>query len=89
MIESKPHAKSTLINRNLRVRGRRTSVRLERAMWDALCAVASARRQTVHDLATTIDQRRSASSLTSAIRSYLLVYFWRRSGGIPRPHETD
>jgi predicted DNA-binding ribbon-helix-helix protein len=69
-------AVSTLVNRNVTVNGRRTSVRLEPAMWDALREIAARERRTLHDIVTEIDGRREASSLTAAIRVYIVVY-WR------------
>ena len=69
-------AGSTLVNRNVTVGGRRTSVRLEPAMWDALREIAARERRTLHEIITEIDRRRDASSLTAAIRVYIVVY-WR------------
>lgn len=85
---------STLISRNVSIRGRRTSLRLEPAMWDALAEIARRERMTVHALCTAIDERRRESSLTAAIRVFALSYFrtaatedgHRRAGhGKPRP----
>jgi predicted DNA-binding ribbon-helix-helix protein len=67
---------STLVNRNVTVGGRRTSVRLEPAMWDALREIAARERRTLHEIITEIDRQREASSLTAAIRVYIVVY-WR------------
>jgi predicted DNA-binding ribbon-helix-helix protein len=69
-------AGSTLVNRNIVVGGRRTSVRLEPAMWDALREIAAREQRTLHQLVTDIDSHREASSLTAAIRVFIVVY-WR------------
>lgn len=66
---------STLINRNVTVSGRRTSMRLEPAMWEALQQICSREGKTLNELVTEIDRMRSESSLTAAIRVYLLGYF--------------
>jgi predicted DNA-binding ribbon-helix-helix protein len=66
---------STLMNGNVTVAGRRTSVRLEPAMWDALHQLCRREGKTLNALVTEIDRQRSASSLTAAIRVHLLRYF--------------
>jgi predicted DNA-binding ribbon-helix-helix protein len=81
---------STLDNRNVTVAGHRTSIRLEPAMWDALRLVCERERASIHEIVTAIERARSESSLTSAIRVFLLRYFmnaategghWRASHG--------
>lgn len=66
---------STLVNRNVFIGRRRTSVRLEPAMWDALAEICRREQMTVHDLCGLIDERRRASSLTAAIRVFIVTYF--------------
>jgi predicted DNA-binding ribbon-helix-helix protein len=66
---------SSLVIRNIVVAGHRTSVRLEPVMWDALHDIARRLQVTVHDLVTGIDRERSASSLTAAIRVYIVDYY--------------
>jgi predicted DNA-binding ribbon-helix-helix protein len=68
-------APSTLVNRNVTVRDRRTSMRLERAMWEALHEICRREGRRLNELVTEIDAQRSESSLTAAIRVYLLRYF--------------
>jgi predicted DNA-binding ribbon-helix-helix protein len=68
-------APSTLVNRNVTVRDRRTSMRLERAMWEALHEICRREGKSLNELVTEIDAQRSESSLTAAIRVYLLRYF--------------
>lgn len=67
--------RSTLISSNVTVAGHRTSVRLEPAMWDALAYVCKAEQKSVHRLVSEIAQRQDESSLTAAIRVYLMRYF--------------
>jgi predicted DNA-binding ribbon-helix-helix protein len=66
---------STLVNRNVTVAGRRTSIRLEPVMWDALQHVCRREGTGLNALVTEIDRQRVESSLTASIRVYLLRYF--------------
>jgi len=69
------HRASTLVSRNVSVNARRTSLRLEPPMWDALEEIARRERMTIHQLCTQVDARRHESSLTAAIRVFTLSYF--------------
>jgi predicted DNA-binding ribbon-helix-helix protein len=64
-----------LVIRNIVVRGKRTSVRLEPEMWEALREVVALQGLSVNQLATQLDRRRSGSSLTSAIRVYVVEFY--------------
>jgi predicted DNA-binding ribbon-helix-helix protein len=55
-------------------------VRLEPEMWDAFHEIAAEQGKTVNALATEIDDMRTASSLTSAIRLYIVRYYRSRLG---------
>jgi len=66
---------STLVNRNVVVEKRRTSLRLEPAMWDAMAEICRREEISLHDLCTLIGRRRHASSLTAAIRVFIVAYF--------------
>jgi len=61
--------------RNIVVAGRRTSVRLEPMMWDALSEIADQEQKTVHQLVTEVDRQRTESSLTAAIRVYIVRFY--------------
>lgn len=68
--------RSTLINRNIMVGGRRTSVRLEPEMWSALLDIARREDQTIHLLATQVAScKKPETSLTAAIRVFCLSYY--------------
>jgi predicted DNA-binding ribbon-helix-helix protein len=67
--------KSTLRSGNITVAGRRTSIRLEPAMWQALREISAREGKTMHVLVTDIERGRAQSSLTAAIRVFLLDYF--------------
>lgn len=66
---------STLINRNIVVAGHRTSMRLEPEMWDALTEICAREKCSVKEICTLIDSSRGSSSLTSAVRVFILAYF--------------
>ena len=68
-------SQSTLVNRNIKIADRRTSVRLEQLMWDALQEIATREGMSVHEVCQKIDRSRSESSLTAGIRVYILTYF--------------
>ena len=50
-------------------------------MWDALHDIARRLRVTTHDLVTDIDRVRTASSLTAAIRIYIVDFY--RAAALP------
>ncbi|MBV9863003.1 MAG: ribbon-helix-helix domain-containing protein [Alphaproteobacteria bacterium] len=66
---------SSLVVRNIVVGGRRTSVRLEPLMWDALREIAAQERKTLHELVTEIARRRPASTLTASIRVFIVDFY--------------
>ena len=74
--------KTTLVSRNITVLGRRTSVRLEPEMWMALREIAAREQCTMHDICTLISVRKNPrTSLTGAIRVFLMLYFRAASTG--------
>jgi len=63
-------------HRNIVVSGRRTSVRLEPEMWDGLGEICRRERSTVHHVCTMVSiQKLEATSLTAAIRVFVMRYF--------------
>jgi predicted DNA-binding ribbon-helix-helix protein len=72
-----PHQKnaSSLVPRNVVVEGRRTSIRLEQAMWDAFNEILEREAVSASDLVTAVERTRDASTLTAAIRVYIMEYF--------------
>ncbi len=66
---------SSLVNRNVTIGRRRTSLRLEPAMWDALEEICRREEMNQHELCERIDERRRASSLTAAIRVFIVTYY--------------
>lgn len=56
--------------------GRRTSIRLETPMWEAMLEIARREGGTIHDVCTSIwDVKPEEVSLTAAIRVFAMTYF--------------
>ena len=70
IIETLPH-QSANKKRSVVVAGHRTSVSLENVFWDHLRMMAKARRVSINELVTEIDQSRDGR-LSSAIRVFIL-----------------
>jgi predicted DNA-binding ribbon-helix-helix protein len=72
---------SILESRNVTVGNKRTSMRLEPQMWDAIEQIAVREGVTINNLCTQIDKRRSDRTLpvglTSATRIFIISYFRR------------
>src|SRR6266851_7665315 len=83
------NAPSSLVIRNVVVGGHRTSVRLEPVMWDALHDIARRLRVTMHDLVTDIDRERTASSLTAAIRVYIVDFYRDAAASAGQPQAAE
>ena len=66
---------SRLVSRNVTVNGHRTSLRLEQDVWDALEEVCGREGLSLHEVCTHIENRRSGSSRTAAVRAFVLGYF--------------
>ncbi|MBK1696517.1 ribbon-helix-helix domain-containing protein [Rhodovibrio salinarum] len=68
---------SGLINRNVTVNGRRTSLRLEPEMWDALEEIAKREGVRVGDVVSRIDRspRGRGAGLTARVRVFAMGYF--------------
>jgi predicted DNA-binding ribbon-helix-helix protein len=67
--------RSTLVMRNVRVGARRTSLRLESAVWEALGDIAEREGVPLNRLLTRIAGGQSESSFTASVRVYALGYY--------------
>jgi predicted DNA-binding ribbon-helix-helix protein len=67
--------RSSLVPRNVVVDGHRTSIRLEEAMWDAFNEILEREGISASDLVSAVEHGRKASTLTAAIRVYIMHYF--------------
>lgn len=72
-------------SRNVYVSGRRTSMRLEAGLWEALEEIGRREDQTIHELCTTVDGVRGELSLTAAVRAAVVDYFWQRLSAKEQP----
>jgi len=75
---------TTLVSRNVIVNGRRTSLRLEPEMWEALDEIAKREATSINDLVAFVDRNRDAATLTSDVRVFVLSYF--RGAATERGH---
>lgn len=67
---------SSLVTRNIRLADKRTSVRLEPLLWQALEDVARRQKISIHELCTQIHKTKpERGGLTSAMRVHLLGYY--------------
>ena len=66
---------SSLINRNVTTDAGRTSMRLEREVWDALDEICARERTSVAGLVRLVDMRARNGGRTSAVRVHVLGYF--------------
>ncbi len=79
---------SNLKIKNVTIAGRRTSIRMEQQMHDALREVAGHYGMTIHELCTLINGARpKGQSLASAIRVYLLDFYRKGGTSQRRPNE--
>lgn len=74
-IEARAGMNSRLQSRNVSINGHRTSLRLERDVWDALEEICEREKMTVHETCTHVDQQRKGSSRTAAVRTFILGYY--------------
>lgn len=63
------------VRRVVMVDGRRTSLSLEPAFWAALDNVCVREQRSRAEIVTEIDRARGATSLTGAVRVFVLNYF--------------
>lgn len=64
-----------LVTGNVRIAGRRTSIRLESALWSALDVICTRENLSKHELCSKIAaSRQKRTSVTSAIRAYIVKY---------------
>ena len=65
-----------LAARNVHINGKRTSVRLERHMWESLKDIAKREKSSVDRICTTIfNAEHKETTLTAAIRVFIMLYY--------------
>lgn len=63
---------SGIVKRSVMVSGHKTSISLEDEFWDRLKVIAAEQKRTLGDIVTGIDQDRTGTNLSSAIRLFIL-----------------
>lgn len=70
------HTPGALQSKNIRIHKRRTSVRLEPEMWDALNEIATLEDCSIHDVCSTVyDLKEKGTSYTAALRVFMMEYY--------------
>ncbi|WP_348982895.1 ribbon-helix-helix domain-containing protein [Azospirillum sp. TSA6c] len=64
-----------LLCRNVKVSGRRTSLRMEPYIWDSLKEICEREQMTLNEICTQIDERRGEANLTASIRVFIVSYY--------------
>ena len=72
------HPKSIHPIRNVRIQGRRTSVRLEPEFWEGLNELLRRENVSLDDFCDHVDARKGNASFSSTMRSQILGFFRRR-----------
>jgi predicted DNA-binding ribbon-helix-helix protein len=67
--------KSQVVKRSIVIAGRKTSVSLEDAFWQALKEIANGRHMTLSELVAAIDTGRQYGNLSSGIRLFVLDFY--------------
>ena len=67
--------RTKLISKNVTINGRRTSLRLEKASWEAIDDICKCEGLTLHELCSLIESRRQGASRTSAVCAFIVTYF--------------
>jgi predicted DNA-binding ribbon-helix-helix protein len=68
-------AVSRLLSFSVVARDRRTSIRLEPELWDALCEIAEREGQDVNTLVRQAEAVAFTGTRTSAVRVFIVAYF--------------
>ena len=67
--------KAKLISKNVTINGRRTSLRLEQASWEAIADICECEGLTLHELCSLIEGRRDGAGRKSTVRAFIVTYF--------------
>ncbi len=72
---------SSTINRNVIIKGHRTSIRLESDEWTALKEICGREDVTINQLCAHVAENRAEKAFTSGLRVFMLNYFRQRPKG--------
>lgn len=88
-MEDRMDVANRLAMRSVTINGRRTTMRLEPSMWNALRRIAEDHRLTVNQLCSRIDDTRGEMSMTAAVRSYIVSYLQKMPVAAPESGEMQ
>jgi predicted DNA-binding ribbon-helix-helix protein len=71
--------KSTIVKQSVSLDGHKTSVALEDEFWNELKQIAAAQNTSVGKLVLKIEEKREHANLSSAIRQFVLDYYYKRA----------
>jgi len=63
------------LSRNVTIAGHRTSLRLQREMWEAIDEICQREGISIHELCTRIALAKKTRSLTAEVRVFTVSYF--------------
>lgn len=72
-------------SRNIRLDGKRTSIRLETALWEALEDIGAREDKSIGELCAIIAERKTGSNLTASVRLFIIAYFRLAAHGGHKP----
>lgn len=61
---------------NVKLEGKRTSLRMRQVEWRALLEIARREGRQVSDVVSEVDRRRGDACLAGALRVFSVAYFW-------------
>ncbi len=79
---------SKLLSKNVRIEGHRTSVRLERDMWEALEDICERERLGLNEMCTLVARAHRSGGFTSSLRVFIMNYYRDQDSvgmGLPAP----
>ena len=64
--------------KSVKVNGRRTSMRLEKEMWESLADICLREKTTIHKICSALDLHREGLGLSLAVRLFVLRYYRKK-----------
>jgi len=69
------HQDMDQLSRSITINGRRTSIRMEHSLWEALAEVADQEQTGLRDLIAMVDGIRGDHGLTASLRVFVVNYY--------------
>ena len=77
LYEEKQKEKNMYRCKNVKVNGRRTSIRLQEETWKLLADICLREKTTIHKICSVVDNNRGQLGLSPAVRLFILMYYRR------------